>query len=633
MNIFVRSPLRARHTVTTLTLGMLAAAPAALLADAAPGAQQASAGTQMAAAGSDQDSTQTDIGRVSTGPATDDTSAVAPSPTRNRAAAIAEKKQAPNLIEVQPLEEIRKLPDINTAEALQRLPGVSLETDTGEGRFVSIRGLDSDLNGTTYGGVRLPPSNPASPFGGGRATAFDVLPTGLIGGIELTKTNRPDLDAEALGGTINLVPRSGDEHGGKLFIEGSAGGGYEALRDTPVFDIDSTVGGSFDGGNGIGGLFAGPRAISVLLTGVYYDDQRGIDDVEAAYSDQQSQGVPDKLLSELDLRRYDYHRQRYGIGGEIDARANEFNRFYLRFLMAGYWEGKQNHHLDISGLDSGCTASTDGGPDDCSAATAKPNPYPSGFFAPANADNGVPEYDQDLTNSKERIQNTMLVLGGSSIAEGVKFDYRTSVAQGTDRLPYSYKGKFVNPNPVGTAYDNVTDPRYPLFQTTDGTDPADPTNYQLNSIGFTESCARSGICQRDRCHRSGGLLAGIRRTQIRPRPASAREEQRSVHRQVQGERHHPAERCGCRWAAGVLRQSLQHRANTESLWPDRPDRGFDDDEEFRRRHDRRCRSVSRRQRKRLRRLWPIHRDLRQDRRAGRCSAGADRGDVSCQSGG
>ena len=57
---------------------------------------------------------------------------------------------------MQPLSEIVKLPDINTAEALQRIPGISLETDSGEGRFINIRGLDSDLNASSYAGVRLP---------------------------------------------------------------------------------------------------------------------------------------------------------------------------------------------------------------------------------------------------------------------------------------------------------------------------------------------------------------------------------------------------------------------------------------------------------------------------------------------
>jgi outer membrane receptor for ferrienterochelin and colicin len=156
-----------------------------------------------------QQPTETDIGRVTTGPGQGENQTVVPSATTTRAAAIEEKKQAPNIIEVQPLSEIIKLPDVNTAEALQRIPGISLETDSGEGRFINIRGLDSNLNAATYAGVRLPASNAASPFGGNRAVAFDTFPTGIVGGVEVTKTLRPDMDAEGLGGSINLVPRTG----------------------------------------------------------------------------------------------------------------------------------------------------------------------------------------------------------------------------------------------------------------------------------------------------------------------------------------------------------------------------------------------------------------------------------------
>jgi outer membrane receptor for ferrienterochelin and colicin len=41
-----------------------------------------------------------------------------------------------------------RLPDVNTAEAIRRVPGISLETDTGEGRYINIRGLDADLTNT-----------------------------------------------------------------------------------------------------------------------------------------------------------------------------------------------------------------------------------------------------------------------------------------------------------------------------------------------------------------------------------------------------------------------------------------------------------------------------------------------------
>src|SRR4029077_12144115 len=67
--------------------------------------------------------------------------------TGSREEATTLKKDAPNITDVQSLEAIRTLPDVTAAEALERIPGVSMESDSGEGRFINIRGLDADLNG------------------------------------------------------------------------------------------------------------------------------------------------------------------------------------------------------------------------------------------------------------------------------------------------------------------------------------------------------------------------------------------------------------------------------------------------------------------------------------------------------
>src|ERR1700722_913128 len=382
---------------------------------------------------------QTDIGRVSPGAKNAaERTVVKPSPTIDRAAAVAEKQQAPNIIEVQPLSEIIKLPDINMAEALQRLPGISLETDSGEGRFVHIRGMDSDLNGTTYGGVRLPASNPSSPFGGGRAVAFDTFPTGIVGGVEVTKTLRPDWDAEALGGSINLVPRTGAEHGGAPFLDTDFGYGDEPLRGTPVYHAEFSAGRGFDGGDGIGGLFAGPNAFSAVITAVYHQDKRGIDDLEESYTDQQSSGVPDKVLSNLQFRRYEYARDRYGAAANFDAKASDSTSFYLRVLYSGYLEGAAKHYLVLNGLDSdtGCT------------------PLPSCIQDPSNPNGFIASgagLEQDTTDTLERIQNGLGVVGGSSVFSNFKLDYHASFALGTDRVSTSFGSVWTDPNVVPIA--------------------------------------------------------------------------------------------------------------------------------------------------------------------------------------
>jgi hypothetical protein len=227
-----------------------------------------------------------------------------------QALARAVQKEAPNLVIVQTYQEIRKLPDITAAEAVRRVPGISLETDEGEGRYVNIRGLDADLNSTTFGGLRLPPTNNASPFGGYRAVTMDSIPIAVVGAITVTKTNLPEQDAEALGGTIEITPKTAPP-GGEPFLQGNIGTGYEPLRRTPQEDFAITAGGHFGGSNGFfnGGPF------SIVIGASYNEDQRGIDDVEpdVYFNDPQGQSGsrPYQALGDIQQRDYELNRRRH----------------------------------------------------------------------------------------------------------------------------------------------------------------------------------------------------------------------------------------------------------------------------------------------------------------------------------
>ncbi|MDE1940433.1 MAG: TonB-dependent receptor plug domain-containing protein, partial [Alphaproteobacteria bacterium] len=157
------------------------------------------------------------------------------------------QKQAPNLINVQSADAIIKYPDFNAAESLSRMPSISLLADTGEGRFVNIRGLDGNLNGATYGGVPLLNTYAGGTYdgGGGRAVEFDTIPDGAIDGLIVTKTGTPDHDAEGLGGTIELKPRSAADIV-KPFADITLGGGYEPEHShTGPFNAELAVGARF----------------------------------------------------------------------------------------------------------------------------------------------------------------------------------------------------------------------------------------------------------------------------------------------------------------------------------------------------------------------------------------------------
>lgn len=109
--------------------------------------------------------------------------------------AISQKRSANRIMDVITTDDLGKLPDINVAEATQRIAGVAMETDKGEGKFVSIRGIQPSQNNVTLNGQAN-----LSSTGGSRATALDLLPTEIISSIEVVKAVTPDMEANSLGG-------------------------------------------------------------------------------------------------------------------------------------------------------------------------------------------------------------------------------------------------------------------------------------------------------------------------------------------------------------------------------------------------------------------------------------------------
>ena len=377
--------------------------------------------------------------------------------TGSRMQATTLKKDAPNVEDVQSLQAIRALPDVTAAEALERIPGVSMESDSGEGRFINIRGLDADLNGTTYDGVHLTASNPATPQGGARAVAFDAFPSGILGGLEVVKSLTPELDAEALGGAVNILPRTMPT-GSSYIVDASLGTGIEPLRGTPIYQGDLTAGTRF-------GLTDGDQRFSVIGSYAYYDDQRGIDDIEEDYLNDPT--LPPKTFDDLQLRYYKYHRTRQGFGGGLTYDLDDNTSVFLRGIHAGYTELSFKHRLQLNGLGDGTPVTSGDGTISVSTASARVN----------------------LTDAKETVGNDLLEFGGHTlIGSVVKADFRASWTRGSDHFPFSDSLTFKGPTNVALSYNN-SDPRYPTFLATDGTNLIDPALY--NNFGASQDQSKN----------------------------------------------------------------------------------------------------------------------------------------------
>ena len=182
-----------------------------------------------------------------------------------QARALNQQKNAPNLMNIVASDAIGRFPDQNAAEALDRIPGVSIERDMGEGRFVIVRGIDPHLNSASIDGISL-----ASAEAGTRAVLLDVMPTNVMGSLIVTKALTADMPADSIGGHIEIVSPSAYDRNERT-IRGSVGGNYSDITDELAESGELTFGDVFGSNDQFGALFS-----------VSYDKREfGSDDVEA----------------------------------------------------------------------------------------------------------------------------------------------------------------------------------------------------------------------------------------------------------------------------------------------------------------------------------------------------------------
>ncbi len=243
------------------------------------------------------------------------------------AEALNRQRVAANIVQVLPSELINSLPNVNIADAAGRLPSVSIVRDEGEGKYVQIRGTEPRLNNVTLDGIQVPsPENV-------RYVKLDTIPADLVESVELNKTLTADMDADGIGGSLNLVTRQATDQP-YFAVEGLFG-------HTPINGVRSasqefaTYGRRFLPGNKLG----------FLITGGYDYNGRGINDIEpsqnynsivALNADGTTTDTGSFVGSpnSIDLRNYYYDRSRYGLGGTLDYKFDPNTTVYLKGLFS-----------------------------------------------------------------------------------------------------------------------------------------------------------------------------------------------------------------------------------------------------------------------------------------------------------
>jgi len=367
------------------------------------------------------------------------------------AQAINEQRTSDNILDVMPEGVINSLPNENVADVVGRMPGVSLERDEGEGKYVQIRGTEPRLNNTTVDGVELP-----APEDNVRQFKLDTIPSDIVEAVEVNKTLAANQDADAIGGTVNLVTKkAGDLPTVKL--EGV--GGFTPIENTRYVGLALGT---------VGARFGAQKRFGALLSGSYDYNGRGIDDIEPSPNDT---AVPS--YGSIDLREYRYQRTRYGFGGSLDYKLKDpASGLYLHYFGADFRDYGNKWVYTLKD-ETGCPTATN------------PAPCPAPKFKTSQR---APNYGADSVG-----------IGGKHVFNGAWLSWELSAARsreggaaGNPGADFAYNGiTTVGGNPNGPAlcdYVGAPDIHLPQFSSTctaPGTPFYDPTQWSLEDINTT----------------------------------------------------------------------------------------------------------------------------------------------------
>jgi len=229
---------------------------------------------------------------------------------RGQAKALNKQKSNQNITNVISSDQTGRFPDANIGDALKRVQGITMQNDQGEARNIVIRGLAPNLNSVTLNGDRIP-----SAEGDNRNVQMDLIPADMISTIEVNKTLTSDMDADAIGGSVNLITRA-TPNGER--ISATLAGGYGPIREK---------------GNYTAGFVYGNRywdnKLGVVFSASYFNNVFGSDNVEAVWVKDDFENV---YIEEYDIRKYDVQRVRNSFAFATDYKFNNNNSIYLNAM-------------------------------------------------------------------------------------------------------------------------------------------------------------------------------------------------------------------------------------------------------------------------------------------------------------
>ena len=220
--------------------------------------------------------------------------------------AIDKQEMSDSLISVVDSDALGDFPDTTAAEAIRRLSGISIENDQGEGRYVTVRGLSSDLNSVAINGASMvAPEN-------GRSVLLDGLPTELLDSITVSKSLTPDQDADSIGGRVDFQTKRPSDLSDTLrkIKISTQYNEYAKSSDNPKVAL----------------TYGNPGEKMSYVLGLTYSSK----DI-MTYNNETGYGWDSEgfMNDDWEMRYYDLTRERSGATLDVDFPVGELSTFYV----------------------------------------------------------------------------------------------------------------------------------------------------------------------------------------------------------------------------------------------------------------------------------------------------------------
>ena len=287
-------------------------------------------------------------------------------------------------------DQVGKFPDSNIGDALKRISGINVQYDQGEARFGQVRGTSADLSSVTINGNRVP-----SAEGDTRNVQLDLIPADMVQTIEVNKVITPDMDADAIGGSINLVTKNSPY---KRIISATAGSGWNKVSEKAQTNLGFTYGDKFFNDK-----------LGLIVSASYQYAPSGSDNTEFEWG---QTDAGELYLKNYEIRQYYVTRERQSYSAALNWDITSNHKLFFKGIFNNRNDWENRYRTTLKDLNKESVNNT--------------------ADVRIQTKGGTP----DNKNARLEQQRTMdFTLGGEHLLGKVSVDWNVSYAKASEERP------------------------------------------------------------------------------------------------------------------------------------------------------------------------------------------------------